>query len=90
MKNIEKLDTVTGLPIYDSFIGIAREELANNFVPGHYVLSARAVKQVIRWRHCARLSVLAPALWQLQMLSAALLRVRQTRLFIPMPVRKLP
>lgn len=34
MKNIEKLDTVTGLPIYDSFIGIAREELANNFVPG--------------------------------------------------------
>ena len=40
MKNIEKLDTVTGLPIYDSFIGIAREELANNFVPGHYVLIA--------------------------------------------------
>lgn len=40
MKNIEKLDNVTGLPIYDSFIGIVREELANNFVPGHYVLIA--------------------------------------------------
>ena len=33
---------------------------------------------------------LAPALWRLPTLSAALLRVRQTRLFIPMPVRKLP
>ena len=32
MKNIEKLDTVTGLPIYDSFIGIAREELANTLI----------------------------------------------------------
>ena len=38
MKNIERFDTVTGLPYYDSFIGIARDELANNFVPGHYVL----------------------------------------------------
>lgn len=40
MKNIERFDTVTGLPYYDSFIGIARDELANNFVPGHYVLIA--------------------------------------------------
>ena len=43
MENIEKIDTVTGLPYYDSFISVAREELANNFAPGRYVLIATDV-----------------------------------------------